>query len=120
SMCAAQATIRMDPAHGENQAAPERRRLPRWDSERRELRWGELVVKQFRVPAPNQETVLAAFEEEGWPRRIDDPLPPRADQDPKCRLHDTINKLNRNQQQPLIHFRGDGMGRGLHWEPGAS
>jgi hypothetical protein len=34
------------------------------------------VVKEFKLPAPNQETILTAFQEEGWPPRIDDPLPP--------------------------------------------
>ena len=90
--------------------------LPNWHRDRRELRIGHLVVKQFKVHAPNQETILAAFEEEGWPFRIDDPLPPHADQDSKRRLHDTINKLNRHQKQSLIHFRGDGTGRGICWE----
>ena len=90
--------------------------LPSWHRDRRELRLGHLVVKQFKVPAPNQETILAAFDEEGWPFRIDDPLPPQVDQDSKRRLHDTINKLNRHQKQSLIHFRGDGTGRGICWE----
>jgi hypothetical protein len=90
---------------------------PKWDRDRQELRFGGQIVKQFKVPAANQETILAAFEEENWPPRIDDPLPPQPDQDPKRRLHDTINSLNRNQKQPLIRFLGDGSGRGIRWEP---
>jgi hypothetical protein len=89
---------------------------PTWDRERQELRLGNLVIKQFKVPAPNQERILAAFQEEDWPTRIDDPLPPATDQDSKRRLHDTINSLNRNQKQPLIHFLGDGTGQGIRWE----
>lgn len=89
---------------------------PKWDHERQELRLGEIVVKQFKVPAPNQERILAAFDEEGWPVRIDDPLPPASEQDSKRRLHDTINSLNRNQKQNLIRFLGDGSGQGLRWE----
>lgn len=89
---------------------------PRWDRDRQELRLGAVVVKQFKVPAVNQEKVLAAFEEEGWPVHVDDPLSPQADQDPKRRLHDTINSLNRSQKQPLIRFYGDGSGQGLCWE----
>ena len=46
-------------------------------------RVGDRVVKQFRVPAGNQELILAAFEEMGWPPHIDDPLPPVHDLDPK-------------------------------------
>lgn len=88
---------------------------PIWDQQRRELRVGEIVVKQFRVPAANQEAILAAFEEEGWPVRVDDPLSPHPDQEPKTRLHHTINSLNRNQQHPLVRFAGDGSGQGVRW-----
>jgi hypothetical protein len=91
--------------------------VPTWDYDRQELRWGEYVVKQFKVPSPNQETILAAFEEEHWPPRIDDPLSPRLNQEPKRRLHDTITTLNRNQKHPLIRFLGDGSGEGVRWEP---
>ena len=60
-------------------------RFPTWDRDRQELRRGEYVVKQFKVPSPNQETILAAFEEEHRPPRIDDPLPPQFDQEPAGR-----------------------------------
>ena len=90
--------------------------LPHWDRDRQELRVGNVVVKQFKVPAPNQEMIIAAFEEEGWPPRIDDPLPPHPQQDSKRRLHDTINSLNRNQREELIRFLGDGSGQGIRWE----
>jgi hypothetical protein len=105
------------PEHNPTPVAETRCRVnPRWDRERQELRLGEIVVKQFKVPAANQERILAAFEEEGWPVRIDDPLPPASEQDSKRRLHDTINSLNRNQKQPLIRFVGDGSGLGIRWE----
>ncbi len=89
---------------------------PNWDSDRQMLRVGGLVIKQFKVPAANQEAVLAAFQEENWPPRIDDPLPPRGDQNPKRRLHDTIISLNRNQKERVIRFLGDGSGEGVRWE----
>jgi hypothetical protein len=89
---------------------------PTWDRDRQQLRLGKVIVKQFKVPAANQETVLAAFQEEDWPVRIDDPLSPKLDQDPKRRLHDTINSLNRNQKRPLVRFLGDGSGQGVRWE----
>lgn len=90
--------------------------LPSWDAALHELRLGVRLVKRFKWPAMNQETLLAAFQEEGWPIRIDDPLPPKAEQDPKRRLHDTIKSLNRNQQDRLIRFKGDGTGEGARWE----
>jgi hypothetical protein len=89
---------------------------PTWDRDRQQLRLGNVIVKQFKVPAANQEAILAAFEEEDWPVRIDDPLPPKSEQDPKRRLHDTINSLNRNQKRPLLRFVGDGSGQGVRWE----
>jgi len=101
------------PVNGKSAPRAER---PSWDADLRELRVGEAIVKRFRVPAPNQELILAAFEEEGWPVQIDDPLSPKWDLDPKRRLHDAINRLNRNQRQQLIHFLGNGDGRGLRWE----
>ena len=90
---------------------------PKWDHQRRQLRLGSQLVKEFKLPSPNQETVLMAFEEEGWPPRVDDPLPPIARLDPRRRLHDTIKALNRKQKQQLIRFRGDGSGEGIRWEP---
>ena len=89
---------------------------PQWDCDRREIRLGSHVVKQFKLPSPNQETILMAFEEEGWPPRIDDPLPTQPHLDPKRRLHDTIRSLNRHQKHRLLRFKGDGTGEGVLWE----
>jgi hypothetical protein len=89
---------------------------PQWDAEYRELRVGRRVVKEYRVPCPNQEAILAAFQEEGWPHHIHDPLPPLGDIEPKCRLHDTIKRLNRHHKEWLIRFHGDGTGEGVCWE----
>jgi hypothetical protein len=88
---------------------------PTWDSDRQQLRVGRMIVKEFKVPAANQEAILAAFQEEGWCPRIDDPLAPKLNQDSKRRLHDTINSLNRNQKNALIRFLGDGKGEGVRW-----
>lgn len=90
--------------------------MPRWDRDRHEFRVGRRLVKVFKLPSPNQEAVLMAFEEEGWPPRIDDPLSPVAELDPKRRLHDTIKGLNRNQKNCLVRFMGDGTGEGVRWE----
>jgi hypothetical protein len=89
---------------------------PFWDGLRRQLRVTDHIVKHFRWPAPNQERVLAAFQEDGWKSRIDDPLTPADGQQPKQRLHDTIKCLNRCQKVPLIQFYGDGTGEGVIWQ----
>jgi hypothetical protein len=88
--------------------------LPFWDGERRELRLGNVLVKRFRQPAKNQETVLAAFQEDGWPAHVDNPLSGDADIDARDRLHDTVRKLN-CQSNRLLHFCSDGNGEGVVW-----
>ena len=90
--------------------------VPTWDSQRRELSINGITVKRYLQKAPNQEAVLAAFDEEAWPHRIDDPLSPQPGQDTKRRLCDTIKCLNRRQTTRLIHFHGDGSGEGIMWE----
>ena len=72
--------------------------MPHWDHTDGTLYVGEQVIKRFRHRSPNQEIILTAFQEEGWPWRIDDPLPPSPDVVPKRRLHDTIKWLNRHQE----------------------
>lgn len=89
---------------------------PCWDSRRRELSLDGMVIKRFRVPAQVQELILCAFEEEGWPEYIDDPLPVRKDVDPHARLHDAIHRLNRCQINRLLRFKGNGDGTAVSWE----
>ena len=89
---------------------------PRWNTARRELSLAGLVVKRFRVPARNQETILNAFEEEGWAEHIHDPLPLTQEIDAPTRLHDAINRLNKCQINPLLRFHGDGKGTGVFWK----
>lgn len=90
--------------------------IPHWDGARHQFRFNGVLIKEFKVQSPNQETILAAFQEEGWPPRIDDPLPLHAEIDPKRRLHDTIKSLNRNQKSRLVRFMGDGSGEAVRWE----
>ncbi len=90
--------------------------IPHWDGKTRTFSVGEHLIKRFRVPAPNQEAVLEAFQEEGWPTVIDDPLSPVLDCEPKRRLRDTIKRLNLNQVTRFIRFRADGTGEGVAWE----
>lgn len=109
--CRTDSISRVDVGHGHAQ-----RLVPHWDPKLHELRLDGQLVKRFKVPARNQEIILTAFEEEGWPSRIDDPLPPLPEQNPKRRLQDTIKSLNRNQKNGLIRLMGDGTGQGIRWE----
>jgi hypothetical protein len=89
---------------------------PNWQGGDGTLYLGSQIVKRFKRPSPNQEIILATFEEEGWPERIDDPLPQVNGIDPKRRLHDSIKWLNRNQATRLLRFSGDGTGEGVRWQ----
>jgi hypothetical protein len=100
-----------------NVAAGSDAQKPVWNGTRRELYFGALVVKRFRVPAANQETILQSFQEEDWPHCIDDPLPPTKESDSKGRLSATIKSLNRNQINALIKFHGNGNGQQIYWAP---
>jgi len=97
-------------------SAPSVELKPRWDAALRTLWHGSHVVKRFRVPAVNQEIVLQVFEEEGWPRMIDDPIPQDHSRDRKVRLHDTIRRLNNQQHMQRLRFAGNGRGDGVCWE----
>ncbi|HEY7425354.1 MAG TPA: hypothetical protein VH682_14070 [Gemmataceae bacterium] len=89
--------------------------VPQWNNAARQLWWRDFLIKEFHVPAPNQELVLAALEEEGWPARMDDPLPRALGINSKVRLHDTIKSLNRHHLHRVLRFGGDGSGLGVRW-----
>jgi hypothetical protein len=90
---------------------------PSWDRAHRVLVFAGQVIKRFNWPARNQELILTAFEEMGWPDRIDDPLPITEGISQKDRLHDTIKCLNRKRIIKSIRFAGDGTGQGVCWRP---
>jgi hypothetical protein len=71
---------------------------PTWDRNRLELRLGSTVVKRFTVPSRDAETILAAFQEDGWPMQLNDPFgnPSRAGLD---RLQSAVEILNRQRIQ---------------------
>jgi hypothetical protein len=94
-------------------AAPPR---PRWDAAARTLWWEGRVAKRLLRGAPAQEAVLAAFEGAGWPGRIDDPLEPDPEADPKGRLRETVKSLNARLKAGTIRFHADGTGRGVLWK----
>jgi hypothetical protein len=87
---------------------------PRYDSINRTLWWRGRVVKQLEREAANQEEVLLAFEEAGWPPRIDDPLPREVERDPKLRLRETVRSLNDKRKWRGIRFRASN--GGVRWE----
>lgn len=89
---------------------------PCWHAKTRELVVRGELVKKFRVPAPNQIAILAAFQEQDWQQVIDDPLPPKAELDARQRLRETIRGLNRNQLVQTLHFSVEGNGEQVSWQ----
>jgi hypothetical protein len=99
-------TCRRPPAPGEK---------PRWDRAARELWFAGAVVLRFRRGARNQERLLEAFQEQGWPPEIDDPLPRHRRVKPADRLRDTVKHLNSHPGREPLHFRVDAEGRAVFW-----
>lgn len=79
---------------------------PVWDRTARRLTYRGEECKAYRRGAREQEKILAAFEEEGWPEAIDDPLP-------KGKLAKTVESLNQRLQH--IRFTRNGAGTGVLW-----
>lgn len=92
------------------------RLVPKYDRESRVFTWGSRLLKCFRQPSINQETIISTGEELHWPAWFDDPLPRVAGLSPKVRLHDALKALNRHQLRPCVHFKGDGTGTRVGWE----
>jgi hypothetical protein len=90
--------------------------IPHWDLNRLELKFQGVLVKAYKSLPSNQGSILTAFQEEKWPVRIDDPLPPISSQDSPRRLSDAIKQLNRSQENELLRFCGDGTGKGVVWK----
>jgi hypothetical protein len=95
-------------------AEPEK---PQWDGFDRQLRYQGCCLLHFVRRAPNQEGLLAAFQEQDWVARIDDPLPKVKNVDPVDRLYDTVKHLNERQRPRKLVFRLETDGRGVGWRP---
>ena len=93
-------------------------RIPVWDNCVGELRYLGLLIKRFRKAASNQRTVLNAFQTQGWPEWLANPLR-RSESvgqaNLKQRLHDTIKNLNRDHQTRAIRFHGMDYGCAVGW-----
>ena len=91
---------------------PEASDVPSWNKESRQLMFRGQVVRQVARPtqARNLVAILDAFEEQGWPPRIDDPLPRGRD---TKRLQSAIETFNEKCQ--MIRLHADGTGQGISW-----
>jgi hypothetical protein len=80
---------------------------PVFDADSRELSISGKVIKRYKRPAENQILVLTAFQESGWPSRIDNPLPP------KKNLRETIRSFNKTAG--ICIKLGSDSGNGIRW-----
>lgn len=87
--------------------------IPVWNAERRDLVYRGRLVRRVRgrSVATHIHTILDAFQEEGWPDRIDDPL---TDGPNAARLRETIRTLNKGLIG--LRFVADGSGEGILWK----
>lgn len=87
---------------------------PHWDRRAGELRFRGVVVRE--VPkvsrSHNIVPILDAFEEDGWPPEIDDPLTSGGSDDRRRRAIETLN--NRMLKQ-WMWFECNGDGTGFRW-----
>jgi hypothetical protein len=90
--------------------------IPHWS--RDELRLDGVLIKALAQAAPNQKAILTSFQEDDWVPQIDNPIPPVAGKENNQRLHDTLRRLNRKQEHPLmlIRFRSIHRGEAIRWE----
>jgi hypothetical protein len=98
-------------AVGEDAPAAPRPDRPAWDGATGELRWKTQLIRGVRVlkRPSNIHVILTAFEREGWPDRINNPLPGGQQQ-----LHQALLSLNEGLKK--ISFHATAGGRVITWK----
>jgi hypothetical protein len=87
------------------------KQIPVWNDSAGELRLNGELVREVVPRAKNVRLILNAFQEDGWPIRVDSPLPggrnSRALREAVRNLKDRITR---------IEFFCDGKGEGVRWQ----
>jgi hypothetical protein len=89
---------------------------PNYDRQLRELWVAGAVLHRFAPQARNAITVLTAFQAQGWPRWIVDPLGNGPESDFEQHLHNTVSVPNHAQKPWLIRFSSTGADRTIRWD----
>jgi hypothetical protein len=85
--------------------------LPNWNADTGELSIDGENVRTVARRAKSIRPILDAFQREGWPRRIDDPLPYKDWY--ATRIQEACDSLRKDLSS--IDFRPDGSGKGVTW-----
>lgn len=97
---------------GESRTRIRNATVPSWNAESGELVWGNRTVRRvriFRVPS-NVQLILDAFQQAGWPTRIDNPLPHGPDAQ---KLHQALFSLNKGLKR--LAFCSQEGGTAISW-----
>jgi len=74
---------------------PPPRLIPRWINDKRGvLTFGGVKIKEITKPGKNIRPILDAFEAQGWPEEMSDPLPNPNEEDYRDRLRNAVESLN--------------------------
>ncbi|MEQ8791702.1 MAG: hypothetical protein RIC55_35895 [Pirellulaceae bacterium] len=92
--------------------------VPVWDRQSRTLCYRGEVIRTYKTDnAASQFPILEAFQLEGWPEHILNPLGiGRKDAPGKDRLREALKALNSGISKGIISFHGDGTGDGVRWQ----
>ncbi len=89
----------------------------RWDRDARTLYLDGAEIRKYKLAAANQFPILDSFQELGWPKTIDDPIPPKTKVDPVKRVNSTVTALNEGITGGL-KFSSANAGKGFSWSIG--
>ncbi len=89
--------------------------LPHWNAEANDLDCFGRIVK-LRFDAANLRAVLDAFEAQGWPQRIANPLHADNGVPGKRKLQQAAKSLNHRLRGTGLRLRMDGVAMGVCWE----
>jgi hypothetical protein len=89
--------------------------VPHWDARTDTLHCFDQRLK-VRFDAANLRVVLDAFEAQGWPRRIANPLRAGNGVTAKRKLQQTVKSLSERLRGTGLRLRMDGEAMGVCWE----
>ncbi len=91
---------------------------PVWDHAEGDLWFRGQLVRHFRKAVSLQRTLLDAFQKQGSPESLPDPLLQAGERGVRfrCRLHDTVKYLNRGQMTPFLQFFLADGGHAVGWK----